>query len=140
MLPSSAIGTSEGRARTRKARPVRKPASSFPSTISVGLSRLACSVARVPAVRSPLMDPADSAGTTSSIAKSTRIICRLNTIAAIGPTSSHCAEYSVGPRPSAPMPIITSVHTASATYQRLERRRWRSSSEVTSRSPRQRSA
>jgi hypothetical protein len=86
-----AIGSTEGRARTRKARPVRKPAMSLPSTISSGLSRLAWSVARVPAVRSPLSDPAVSAGTTSSIANSTRIICRLNTTAATGSRSCHCA-------------------------------------------------
>src|SRR5690625_1971255 len=133
--PSNAVGSTEGIASTRNARPVTQPASSLPSVISSGLSRLACSVASVPAVRSPLIDPADSAGITSSIANSTRILCRLKTTAAVGPMEFQPEIIAVGPSTSRPMPISTSIQRLSATYQRAERIRWRSSSEVTSQIP-----
>ena len=138
--PSSASGSADGIASTRKARPVTSPARSLPSTISSGLSRLACSVARVPALRSPLIDPAESAGVTSSIASSTRIICRLNITRATSRTTPHSVVYSAGARDSTPMPNSRRVQMPSATYQRAERIRWRSSSEVTSHRPRGRSA
>jgi hypothetical protein len=70
--PPASAQIRNGMLATRKASAAIHAAASLPSTISAGESRVTCSVASVPAFRSPLIAPEERVGATSSPRNSTK--------------------------------------------------------------------
>ena len=134
--PISTPSSRNGRLATRKANEAAHAASSLPSTISAGLSSVTWRVARVPALRSPLIEVELRVGVTSSPRPSTSISTEENSS---GPREAEAPALLdsalIAPELSSVSPPTTTNQTMRATIHRVERTRWRSSRAATVRTP-----
>ena len=125
--PSASATPKKGRLATRNAHAAAHAASSLPAVISAGVSSVTCSVASVPALRSPLMPVDASVGVTSRPRPSTRNVTAANRSGPFDVWLSGVpwldAIVESAPDASSVIAPTTTNHTTSATTHRVERTR-----------------